>query len=191
MSRTSSVTAAAVLLFAAGQSSAGEVQAERAPAVHDMSAHHAAMETDSPYSGEQERAVKAISEAERQELLGGHGMGLAKPAELNHYPGPRHVLDLASDLALTGEQESATQAIFDSMHEGAVALGQQILEQETLLDDLFREARVDEVGLTGAVETIGRLRAELRLVHLRAHLAMRELLSGEQIEVYDRLRGYE
>ena len=37
---------------------------------------------------------------------------------------------------------------------------------------------------------IATLRGELRLAHLRAHLAMKTILTPEQIEAYDRLRGY-
>ena len=49
----------------------------------------------SPYVGLEAREIKALSEEQRQELLDGHGMGLALAAELNHYPGPKHVLELA------------------------------------------------------------------------------------------------
>ena len=37
-------------------------------------------------------------------------MGLAKAAELNHYPGPAHVLTLATELALTPDQKARTDA---------------------------------------------------------------------------------
>ena len=46
-----------------------------------------------PYSGQQGRMIKALSSKEVQGLLQGKGMGMAKAAELNQYPGPRHVLD--------------------------------------------------------------------------------------------------
>ena len=54
-----------------------------------------AEEKPSPYAGQQARQVKALSKAEIEGLLAGRGLGYAKAAELNHYPGPRHVLDLA------------------------------------------------------------------------------------------------
>jgi hypothetical protein len=38
---------------------------------------------------------------------------------------------------------------------------------------------------------IGRLKGELRYTHLKYHLAMRDLLSSDQIATYDRLRGYD
>jgi hypothetical protein len=37
-------------------------------------------------------------------LLSGQGSGFAKPAELNGYPGPAHVLELAGPLGLDAPQ---------------------------------------------------------------------------------------
>src|SRR5262249_20157560 len=44
------------------------------------------------YAGRQTRAIKALSEEDIAPLLNGEGMGMAKAAELNGYPGPKHVL---------------------------------------------------------------------------------------------------
>jgi hypothetical protein len=52
----------------------------------------------SPYTGQERREIKALSNEEIDRYLSGDGMGLAKAAELNHYPGPRHVLELADQL---------------------------------------------------------------------------------------------
>jgi hypothetical protein len=49
----------------------------------------------SPYAGQQTRAIKALSPEDLAGLLNGEGMGMAKAAELNGYPGPVHVLELA------------------------------------------------------------------------------------------------
>jgi hypothetical protein len=56
---------------------------------------------DMPYAGQQTRAVKALSDDEIAALRKGEGMGMAKAAELNGYPGPAHVLQLAGPLGLT------------------------------------------------------------------------------------------
>ena len=58
----------------------------------------------SPYTELEKREIKALSKEEIGGYISGDGMGLAKTAELNHYPGPRHVLDLADELQLSGEQ---------------------------------------------------------------------------------------
>jgi len=54
---------------------------------------------------------------------------LAKAAELNNYPGPAHVLELASELHLTAER-AATNALFRSMQAKATALRQEIVRHE-------------------------------------------------------------
>jgi hypothetical protein len=79
-------------------------------------------EPPSPYAGQAQREIKALSTEEIEGYLSGSGMGLAKAAELHHYPGPRHVLDLAEPLQLSAEQRQKTQAIFAAMRTEAVRL---------------------------------------------------------------------
>ena len=50
-----------------------------------------------PYGGMQARPLKALSSEELADLKAGRGMGLALAGELNGYPGPKHVLELAKD----------------------------------------------------------------------------------------------
>ena len=51
---------------------------------------------ETPYAGQQTRTIKALSDDEIAALRNGEGMGMAKAAELNGYPGPIHVLSLAA-----------------------------------------------------------------------------------------------
>ena len=74
---------------------------------------------ESPYVGLESRDIKSLSQRQIDLYLSGHGMGLALAAELNRYPGPKHVLELSDQLKLTREQKDATQAIYDSMHRDA------------------------------------------------------------------------
>lgn len=142
------------------------------------------------YAGEERREIKSLSAGEVEALLNGQGMGLAKAAELNHYPGPRHVLELANELGLTGEQRTQTQAAFARMREEAVRLGRRIVERERELDAAFAKGDIDARRLRAATSEIARLEGELRAAHLSAHLEMRRLLSPQQIAKYDQLRGY-
>lgn len=144
----------------------------------------------SPYSGEERRDIKSLSDRDIQLLRSGAGMGLAKLAELNHYPGPRHVLELADELALSEEQRQATQSLYEKVKHDAIALGEKIIEAESELDQAFAGADVTAGTLESRLLEIGELRAQLRLVHLGAHLRQKDNLSVEQIRKYDRLRGY-
>src|SRR5574342_793837 len=65
----------------------------------------------SPYAGMEDREIKALSPEQLQQLRDGEGMGLALPAELNHYPGPRHVLALAEELGLSVKQRDQITGI--------------------------------------------------------------------------------
>jgi Spy/CpxP family protein refolding chaperone len=142
------------------------------------------------YASQPAGQVETLSADEIQGLLNGEGMGMARAAELNHYPGPRHVLDLTSQLQLSEVQRNKAQKIYDRMHEEAVQLGRKILHKEEELDHIFKKGEIDSNNLKTLVMEIGRLRGELRLVHLSAHLEMKRVLSREQIEKYDELRGY-
>lgn len=115
---------------------------------------------------------------------------MAKPAELNHYPGPRHVLDLAAKLELTKDQIKRTEDIYADMRKSAVRLGREIVKKERALDQAFVRANISGESLRREIMELGRLWAELRLVHLKAHLAQKKILSAEQVARYDRLRGY-
>ena len=143
-----------------------------------------------PYAGLERREIKALSPAEIDDYRAGRGMSLALAAELNGYPGPRHVLDLSAALGLTPEQRTRAQALFDDMHREAAALGEVIVAREAELDTRFADAAAGEDTVESLALSIGRLNGQLRFVHLRAHLAMRALLSPAQIEAYATLRGY-
>lgn len=144
----------------------------------------------SPYSGTASDSVRTLSAAEVDDLLSGEGMGLARAAELNGYPGPRHVLDLADSLALTPEQRAATESLFAAMQAEAVAVGREVLEAERALEAAFAASSA-EPALRERVERVAERRGALRWVHLRTHLRMRELLTTHQVHAYDRLRGYQ
>jgi len=143
-----------------------------------------------PYAGQEQRSVKALSEQKISGYLSGAGMGYAKAAELNHYPWPKHVLELADELDLTEEQRRATVALVQGVKTGASKLGEAIVEAERTLDAAFAGAAITSAELDHQLGEIAGLEARLRGVHLKAHLAMRRLMTDEQVAHYDELRGY-
>ena len=136
-------------------------------------------------------APKALSADEVQGYLEAKGMGMAKAAELNGYPGPAHVLELAGQLGLDEAQRNASQVLFESMRTQAGAVGAELIAKERELDRLFAAGRIDERELTARLRDIGALQAQIRGIHLNAHLHQKALLSAEQIQTYNRLRGYD
>ncbi len=145
----------------------------------------------SPYADQMESEIRGLSASEIRGLAEGEGMGLARAAELNRYPGPRHVIELEEELALTLEQHDAIHALEDEMLAEARGLGQKILAKEAELEARFRAGDLDEVELERILSELAALRAQLRQVHLRTHLRMRPLLDEQQIASYMSLRGYD
>ena len=143
-----------------------------------------------PYAGMQTRAIKALSDQQVADLGAGRGMGLAMAAELNGYPGPSHVLELADKLELTPDQRKRIKAMFDAMKAEAVPVGERLIEQETKLDRLFADREITPSTLGAVTEEIGMTQGRLRQTHLKYHLAMMDVLSPAQLERYRELRGY-
>ena len=116
----------------------------------------------SAYVGQESRAIKALSAQDVRGLLEGQGMGLPRAAELNGYPGPMHVLELARPLALTQAQHTVTQALMSRHKAEARALGAQLVEAERALDSAFAARTIDPVSLERLLGDIGRLQAAVR-----------------------------
>ena len=147
-------------------------------------------DTTKPYAGFQDRAVTSLSDGDLTSLRAGEGWGLALPAELNGYPGPKHVLELAAELELSPEQTARVEAIFAEMRAEAIAAGQAFIDAEKALDAGFSDGGLTAAALERLIATAGEARAALRMVHLSRHLQMVEVLTSAQVERYVHLRGY-
>lgn len=153
--------------------------------------HHGhQQQAPSPYAGQQQRDIKALSEQQIAELQQGRGMGLALAAELNGYPGPIHVLELKDQLHLTADQQRQFQHLFESMKAEAIAAGEVLISSERALDRAFAEGKMTPDMLASLTGRIGEAQGRLRAVHLKYHLTSAELLSAHQRQRYADLRGY-
>jgi hypothetical protein len=150
----------------------------------------AAAHAQTPYAGMQTRPIKALSEQQVADLGAGRGMGLALAAELNGYPGPAHVLELADKLNLSPDQRLSIQRLFDSMKAEAVPLGTKLIEQEADLDRLFASRTVTPDSLRASTAAVATTQGTLRETHLKYHLSTVGLLSPGQMQRYAELRGY-
>ncbi len=146
----------------------------------------------SPYRDQTLTEIRGLSEKEILELREGRGMGLARTAELNGYPGPRHVLDAVREgrLHLRPDQVQTIQRLCDDMSHEAQRLGLMILKEEWALEREFRKGTISAADVHAGVGRIATLQGELRAVHLRTHLETRPVLSEQQIQRYNQLRGY-
>src|SRR5256886_7380057 len=103
-----------------------------------------------PYAGMQARPIKALSDQQIADLRAGRGMGLALAAELNGYPGPMHVLELADALDLSGQQRTKMQELFAAMKAEAIPLGERLIAQEAELDKAFAGKTITAATLTAS-----------------------------------------
>lgn len=160
-------------------------------AQHAGHQHQQNQHNHSQYSGLQNREIKALSAQQMDDLKAGKGMSLALPAELNGYPGPAHALELADKLKLTDEQKKRIQDLFTSMSAEAKALGLEVIEAERKLDLLFKNKTVNAQNLKEATLNAATAHAKLRESHLRYHLTTTEIMTKDQVDAYNRLRGYQ
>jgi Spy/CpxP family protein refolding chaperone len=128
---------------------------------------------------------------DKEDLLKGLGMGLASIADVNNYPGPKHVISLKTELGLTRDQLKKTEALDKVVSSSAVAKGEEIVQEEEELYKLFEAGTISEKVLRGKLEQIAKLRADLRFIHLQAHLRMKQVLTPDQIKLYSEIRGRE
>ncbi len=145
----------------------------------------------SKYAGEENRDIKSLSADDIAELQRGGGWGLAKPAELNGVPGPAHLLELKDDVPLDDAQIAKITALHQQMQAEAIIYGTELIALEKQLEQNFRDLTIDAESLQNQLEKIAAMRQNLRFTHLNAHLSTLEIISPEQIERYNMLRGYD
>lgn len=146
--------------------------------------------TGSNSRGLTDRPIKALSAETITELRDGEGMSLALAAELNGWPGPRHVLDLAEQLALTDQQRQRIEGELTAMRAVARTLGRDVLAAEADLEAAFQSKDPDDAAIRHAVDRIASLQGALRYTHLRRHVTTTRILTPEQTARYAEIRGY-
>jgi Spy/CpxP family protein refolding chaperone len=162
---------------------------------YDIDGNETKSTVRSPYVGQESRGIKALSQDDVEGLLAGAGTpfgGMAKPAELNGYPGPRHVLDAfkTGELDLTNQQQKEVEVLYEAMKQQAINLGKRILDIENELDKAFKNKTITNNFLERAVAESTDAYSKLRVTHLKYHLQMVDVLSDEQVAQYNYLRGY-
>ena len=142
------------------------------------------------YAGQEMREVKALDPARMRGLMDGAGLGYAKAAELNGWPGPLHALELQAELSLSAEQIEQIKSLREEMLVLAVPLGHELIEAERELDHLFASGSATRELVEAATMRVANLEGRLRAVHLNAHLDTTPVLTRHQRMLYARARGY-
>ena len=143
-----------------------------------------------PYAGMQQRSLKALSAPQIADLRAGRGMGYALAAELNGYPGPLHVIELADQLGLDPVPRKKVGELLDSMKAEAIPAGELLIKREAALDRAFADKTISTEALAALTAQIAEAQGQLRQIHLKYHLTTAELLTPHQRHRYAQLRGY-
>ncbi len=104
---------------------------------------------------------------------GGHRMG--------GHPGMIHGL-LLHGITLTPEQEQQVQTIRDNQRQQVRSLFEQLhTKQEALADKLLTAGDVDQAALTSDSDQIAALRTQLQAVEMHIAVAIRNVLTADQL----------
>lgn len=141
------------------------------------------------HSGHQARGHAETQAREFSNLQQGRGMDMARAAENNRYPGPMHVLEHAEALELSDDQIERSRELMSRVKTRAPELGRQIVDGEKRLEAMFAEGSVEPSSMDSLLMEIAELRAQLRSIHLTAHLDQAAILTEAQITKYMELRA--
>ncbi len=145
---------------------------------------------ESKYIGQENRKIKSLSESDIDDLKNGRGWGLAKAAELNGVPGPIHLLEMKDEIDLSVEQTEKIEILFQTMNSQAIPLGLKLIDLEKELNSHFAANTINEDLLKKLLDRITQVTSKLRYVHLSYHLKTPDILTSEQMQLYNKLRGY-
>lgn len=144
----------------------------------------------SAYIGQERREIKSLSKSDIEELENGSGWGLAKAAELNGVPGPAHLLEMKTEIGLSQDQIGRIEILYQEMKRQATSLGSELIELERELNTHFANRTITEELLRNLLEEIAQVQKQLRYAHLSTHLKTPDILTVEQIDQYNKIRGY-
>ena len=133
----------------------------------------------------QKITLSALSKEDLKGLRRGHGTpfgDMAKAAELNGFPGPRHVLDLKRN-GLTSKQVSEIEEIYRKMNLLYIKVGAELVAK-AFMDREFKEKRVNSKSLKKMIQSSAVKYSELRYIQLVAHLETAKILKkGKLINI--------
>ncbi|KHJ37818.1 hypothetical protein PBAC_19790 [Pedobacter glucosidilyticus] len=114
-------------------------------------------------------------------------LGMVLIAETNNYPSPKKALQYAQQLNLSSVQKMQITQILNEMTRKAKEMDNFILAQESKLNTLFKEQKINEGSLIFYTNKIGALQGELRNAYLKAHIATKKVFSATQLQKYKQL----
>jgi Spy/CpxP family protein refolding chaperone len=122
---------------------------------------------------------------DRDQLLKGDPAGQTAVAENNGFLSPQKIVSLKEQLGLTKDQLRKMDEMLTNLPISVNVKGQEIVEAEEELNKLFESGTINEKTLRVKLERIGKMRADLRFIHLQVYLREKQIISAKQ---WDRLK---
>ena len=119
---------------------------------------------------------------DKDQLLKGEMSGVTAFAETHGYQTPQKIIKLKDQLGLTKAQLQKLEELQKSLPISTAVKGQEIIEAEEDLNNLFASVSLNEKLLRTKLERIGKLRSELRFTHLQILIKAKQVLSVNQWE---------
>ena len=118
--------------------------------------------------------VKTLSDVQYSALINGTDLeGMSLAGELNHYPLPDKVLKFKHEVDLSPVQVNKLSAMAKELHRKKLEMGLIIINNERVIDSIFRYNRLDNGSLIFFTNRYGLYQGELRNAILQACLATR------------------
>jgi Spy/CpxP family protein refolding chaperone len=128
---------------------------------------------------------------DKDQLLKGEATGQTLVAEINGFPAPQKIISYKDQLGLSKDQLRKINEIVTNLPISATVKGQDIVDAEEELNKLFESGNINEKTLRAKLERIGKMRAELRFMHLQVSLKEKQILSVKQWERLKELQASE
>lgn len=126
--------------------------------------------------------AQEILPPDKNQLLSGDAAGQTLVAEKNGYPTPQKILSFKDQLGLTKDQVRKVNEMMTNVPVSATVKGQEIIDAEDELNALFASGSINEKTLRSKLERLGKMRADLRFIHLQVYLKGKQILSANQWE---------
>jgi Spy/CpxP family protein refolding chaperone len=128
---------------------------------------------------------------DKDQLLSGEASGQTLVAEKNGFPAPQKIVSFKDQLGLSKDQLKKINELVTNLPISATVKGQEIIEAEEELNKLFESGTINEKTLRAKLERIGKMRADLRFMHLQVYVKEKQILSANQWERLKELQASE
>jgi hypothetical protein len=135
--------------------------------------------------------AQVVFPPDKELLVKGEAAGQTLAAEINGYPAPQKIIIYKDQLGLSKDQLRKMSEIMTNLPISTTVKGEDIVGAEEELSKLFESGNINEKILRAKLERIGKMRAELRFMHLQVYLKEKQILSVKQWERLKELQASE